>query len=50
MVSHGRSDINHLPDGPKQRERDDRYAQQDPLIANGWIYGYGPDIVLSKTQ
>jgi len=42
-VSHGRSHINHLDDGPEQRERDALYAQQDPLVANGWIYGYDPD-------
>jgi salicylate hydroxylase len=42
-VSHGRSHINHLPDGAEQRERDADYAQQDPLIANGWIYGHDPD-------
>ncbi|MET9878816.1 FAD-dependent monooxygenase [Actinacidiphila glaucinigra] len=43
QVSHGRSHINHLADGPEQRERDARYAHDDPLIANGWIYGYDPD-------
>jgi salicylate hydroxylase len=42
-ISHGRSHINHLPDGTEQRERDARYAEEDPLIANGWIYGYDPD-------
>jgi salicylate hydroxylase len=42
-VSHGRSHINHLPDGPEQRDRDARFAEQDPLTANGWIYGYDPD-------
>jgi salicylate hydroxylase len=42
-VSHARANINHLPDGPQQRERDTRYATQDPLVANGWIYGYDPD-------
>jgi salicylate hydroxylase len=41
-VSHSRSHINHLPDGPEQRERDARFAEQDPLAANGWIYGYDP--------
>jgi hypothetical protein len=42
-VSHGRSYINHLPDGPEQRERDARFADEDPLSANGWIYAYDPD-------
>jgi salicylate hydroxylase len=47
-VSHGRSHINHLPDGPEQRERDAAFAQGDPLVANGWIYDYDPDTVLSE--
>jgi salicylate hydroxylase len=42
-VSHGRSHVNHLPDGPEQRERDAAFARQDPLVANGWIYSYDPD-------
>jgi salicylate hydroxylase len=42
-VSHGRAYINHLPDGPEQRERDARFAEEDPLTANAWIYGYDPD-------
>ena len=42
-VSHGRAHINHLVDGPEQRERDAQYATQDPLVANRWIYGYDPD-------
>jgi salicylate hydroxylase len=49
-VSHGRSHINHLPDGPEQRERDARFADQDPLSANGWIYGYDPDEVLAADR
>jgi salicylate hydroxylase len=42
-VSHGRAHINHLPDGPEQRTRDTAYAREDPLVANGWIYGYDPE-------
>lgn len=49
-VSHGRSHINHLPDGPEQRERDAGYAEQDPLTANGWIYGYDPDEALAANR
>lgn len=49
-VSHGRSYINHLPDGPEQRERDARYAKEDPLVANGWIYGYDPDNELEPAE
>jgi salicylate hydroxylase len=45
-VSHGRSQINHLPDGPEQRKRDAAFAQEDPLVANGWIYEYDPDEAL----
>jgi salicylate hydroxylase len=41
-VSHGRSHVNHLPDGPEQRERDAAFARQDALVANGWIYSYDP--------
>jgi salicylate hydroxylase len=46
-VSHGRSHINHLPDGPEQRERDAAFTREDPLVANGWIYDYDPDEALS---
>jgi salicylate hydroxylase len=46
-VSHGRSHINHLPDGPEQRERDAAFAREDPLVSNGWIYGYDLDEALS---
>lgn len=42
-VSHARAHVNHLPDGPEQRARDKLLADQDPLIANGWIYAYDPD-------
>jgi salicylate hydroxylase len=45
-VSHGRSHINHLPDGPEQRARDLEYSQADPLKANGWIYEYDPDLAV----
>jgi salicylate hydroxylase len=45
-VSHGRSHMNHLPDGPEQRKRDAAFALQDPLVANGWIYDYDPDAAL----
>ena len=42
-MSHGRSHVNHLPDGPEQRARDEAFADQDPLVANAWIYEYDPD-------
>jgi len=43
QVSHTRAHVNHLPDGPEQKARDDALASADPLVANGWIYGYDPD-------
>ncbi|MEU8660931.1 FAD-dependent monooxygenase [Actinoplanes philippinensis] len=43
QVSRGRAESNHLPDGPAQRERDATFAQHDPLVASGWIYGYDPE-------
>jgi 2-polyprenyl-6-methoxyphenol hydroxylase-like FAD-dependent oxidoreductase len=43
-LSHGRSHVNHLPDGPEQRERDIAFAKADPLVANGWIYSYDPAV------
>jgi salicylate hydroxylase len=39
-VSHARAHVNHLPDGPEQEARDASLAAADPLVANGWIYGY----------
>lgn len=42
-TSHARADINHLPDGPEQERRDREFSEADPLVANGWIYGYDPD-------
>jgi len=47
-VSHGRAHLNHLPDGPEQRERDAAFTRQDPLVANGWIYAYDPDAALEN--
>lgn len=47
-VSHGRAHINHLPDGPEQETRDKAYAEQDPLVVNGWIYEYDADAVLGE--
>ncbi|MGY1814824.1 FAD-dependent monooxygenase [Blastococcus sp. SYSU D00820] len=40
QLSHGRAEVNHLPDGPEQQARDAALAAADPLVANGWIYGY----------
>jgi len=41
-MSHARSDINHLPDGPEQQARDKSLGDADPLLANGWIYAHDP--------
>ena len=49
-VSRARSHINHLPDGPEQRDRDAFYAQDDPLIANAWIYDYDPETILAEAD
>jgi len=40
QISHARRDTNHLPDGPEQRARDAALVSSDPLVRNGWIYGY----------
>jgi salicylate hydroxylase len=48
-LSHARSDINHLPDGAEQLARDRSLAAADPLVANGWIYGYDPYAELAGT-
>jgi len=47
QVSHARARINHLPDGPEQRARDQALGSADPLTASAWIYGYDPDAALS---
>jgi salicylate hydroxylase len=45
-VSHARSLVNHLPDGPQQRQRDLSFTAANPLVGSGWIYGYDPDTEL----
>jgi salicylate hydroxylase len=35
-----RARVNHLPDGPAQVARDASLTAVDPLVQNGWIYGY----------
>ena len=46
-LSHGRAEVNHLPDGPEQVARDRRFTEADPLVAHGWIYEYDPDRALA---
>jgi len=41
-VSHARGQLNHLPDGPGQRARDQDFATTDALAANAWIYAHDP--------
>jgi len=40
QLSRERKDINHLPDGPAQQQRDAELANGDALERSGWIYGY----------
>lgn len=47
-VSHARSLVNHLPDGPEQQARDDSFTTADPLVANAWIYNYDPENALAS--
>lgn len=39
-ASHNRAEVNHLPDGPQQKERDGAFAGQDPLRHSDWLYSY----------
>ncbi|WP_329538195.1 FAD-dependent monooxygenase (plasmid) [Streptomyces sp. NBC_01450] len=48
QVSRARRDINHLPDGPDQQARDATLAAADPLVSNGWIYGYDAEEALTS--
>jgi salicylate hydroxylase len=45
QVSHARSLVNHLPDGPEQEMRDRSFTDADPLVSNGWIYGHDAEQV-----
>jgi salicylate hydroxylase len=47
--SRGRAPVNHLDDGPEQRARDKALTEKDPLVSNGWIYGYDVDAALART-
>lgn len=48
-VSHMRAEVNHLPDGPEQQQRDQVYANEDPLLVNGWIYGHDLEASFTET-
>jgi salicylate hydroxylase len=43
-ISRARRENNHLPDGPGQQARDAALAGADPLVRNGWIYGYDAEL------
>lgn len=47
-LSHGRSHLNHLPDGPEQQARDREFTTADLLVANGWIYEYDPEVAMAE--
>ncbi|MGP4017822.1 FAD-dependent monooxygenase [Saccharopolyspora sp. 5N708] len=49
-VSHQRAHINHLADGPEQQARDASLRGSDPLVANGWIYGYDAELAESEAS
>ncbi|MGH3316496.1 MAG: FAD-dependent monooxygenase [Nocardioidaceae bacterium] len=49
QMSHARSHVNHLTDGPEQEARDSSFADADPLVANAWIYDYDPDKAMNAT-
>src|SRR5262249_4527223 len=49
-ASHARAHVNHLPDGPEQQARDRAFARADPLVANGWIYEYDPELALADSE
>ncbi|WP_158852470.1 FAD-dependent monooxygenase [Saccharothrix deserti] len=40
-ASHDRAQVNHLPDGPQQKARDQAFATEDPLRHSDWLYSYG---------
>jgi salicylate hydroxylase len=40
LMSRGREEQNHLPDGPEQEARDGRLASGQPLLDNAWLYGH----------
>jgi salicylate hydroxylase len=40
LMSRGKEERNHLPDGPAQRQRDAELARGDPLRDSAWLYGH----------
>jgi salicylate hydroxylase len=50
QLSHARVESNHLPDGARQQVRDAHLAQADPLVRNGWIYGYDAEAAAAARE
>lgn len=40
----------HLSDGPEQEERDERFAEADPLRINAWLYGHDVERELTNNS
>jgi salicylate hydroxylase len=47
LMSRGREQRNHLPDGPEQQQRDAEFASGDPLRQSAWLYGHDLDAELA---
>jgi salicylate hydroxylase len=47
LMSRGREQRNHLPDGPEQQQRDAELARGDPLRQSAWLYGHDLDAELA---
>lgn len=53
VMSRGRGEHNHLPDGPAQRRRDLALAGAEPLRQTAWLYGldpYGREITAGRVE
>jgi salicylate hydroxylase len=48
LMSRGREQRNHLPDGPEQVQRDAELASGDPLRQSAWLYAHDPDVALQE--
>jgi salicylate hydroxylase len=50
VMSRGREQRNHLPDGPEQQQRDAQFANGDPLRESAWLYGHDLEVDLSAIR
>jgi len=48
LMSRDREVLNHLPDGPEQRQRDAEFANSHPLRQSAWLYGHDLEADLLK--